>query len=71
MFDDDPGRTLCIIVGADQELYWRRCMVKVYETDEYGDRHFKKEYDVCDGKGSVPKGTEIYLGGILGIWKEI
>jgi hypothetical protein len=50
-------------------LEWRCCFVKVYEVDENGEKRCAAEYDVCNGKGFVPLGTEIHLKGIMGVWK--
>jgi hypothetical protein len=44
--------------------------VKVWERDENGKLQCTENFDVCDGKGKVPEGIEIHLGGILGLWKE-
>lgn len=57
-----------MIEGQNQILRWRQCLIKVYEKDDKGERQLKAEYDVCSGIGRVPKGTEIHLGGIGGVW---
>ncbi|KND88544.1 hypothetical protein TOPH_06906 [Tolypocladium ophioglossoides CBS 100239] len=69
IFGTDSGRTPWVIEGHNQTLHWRQCLIKVYEKDEKGMRELKAEYDLCSGKGKVPKGTEIHLGGIGGVWK--
>ncbi|EGU82011.1 hypothetical protein FOXB_07477 [Fusarium oxysporum f. sp. conglutinans Fo5176] len=40
-----------------------------YEIDENGEKRCTAEYDVCNGKGIAPLGTEIHLEGIMDVWK--
>ncbi|KAH7176200.1 hypothetical protein EDB81DRAFT_33435 [Dactylonectria macrodidyma] len=69
IFSAGARKTPAEIEGANQILEWRCCFVKVYEIDENGEKRFTGEYDVCNGKGIVPHGTEIHLKGIMGVWK--
>ncbi|KAG7423257.1 hypothetical protein Forpi1262_v015570 [Fusarium oxysporum f. sp. raphani] len=69
IFARDARETPAEIVGSNQTLEWRCCFVKVYEVDENGEKRCAAEYDVCNGKGIVPLGTEIHLKGIMGVWK--
>jgi hypothetical protein len=44
-------------------------MVKVYEQNKDGKYEFKWEKPQCNGKGKVPKGIGVHLGGSSGRWK--
>lgn len=43
-------------------MYWERCSVTIVEQDSEGNQT-KKFLEECDGQGTVPCGTELYLAG--------
>jgi hypothetical protein len=57
------------VVGKGQCVYWKECNVIVVEKDSEGGN---KETSLhrCNGQGTVPSGTELYLSGSRGKVKE-
>lgn len=57
------------IVGQGQRVYWKGCFVKVFASSN---RHVAvQRYQICDGQGVISQGTDIFLGGKGGIFKEV
>lgn len=58
---DDAVSSPQWIVGSNQTIYWKNCFVWVYKSS---DRNVQVDKNgTCDGKGTVQKGTDIFLGG--------
>lgn len=58
------------VIGKDQMVYWKRCIIQVYKTGCEGG---KPEGNIknCDGEGIVPEGTSLFFFGINGLVKEV
>ncbi|KAK5632418.1 hypothetical protein RRF57_008132 [Xylaria bambusicola] len=58
---DDAQPTPCWIIGKNQQIYWRRCFMRVYSnTNKY---FAQASCEICDGQCIVPEGKELFLGG--------
>jgi len=65
---DDADTAPQWVVGSDQRISWRTCFIVVYESGNR--REHTDQHKTCTGSGTVPKGTELFLGGKGGRVKQ-
>ena len=60
-FFSDAERAPTIVEGSGQKVYWRGCWIAVYSTGNT--KEPKDSHDVCDGEGTLQKGTSLVFVG--------
>ncbi|KAI1158985.1 hypothetical protein F5B18DRAFT_638744, partial [Nemania serpens] len=58
---DNAKSTPTWVVGNGQQIRWRCCFIRIYTTTNR--QYAVGSYETCDGQGTVPQGTELFLGG--------